>query len=87
LAECEATEAPTLAAFVQREATACRCARHHQAIARSSPGHRQAISSVALKFEDFLSSYNAPVRDTWATCTDIEILVFLEHCCLVRHEG
>jgi hypothetical protein len=48
---------------------------------------RRGISNISSEFSTFLATSARPGRDTWETCTDMEVLVFLEGHYLADHEG
>lgn len=48
---------------------------------------RRGVASVAQEFATFLSTRARPGRDTWDTCTDVEVLLFLQRQYLRQHTG
>ena len=48
---------------------------------------QRALDSIVSEFEVYVAELNCPGRDTWATCTYIEVLVFLQAHYLPSHRG
>lgn len=75
-ADCEREAADALAAIAARQHKFLLCGRN-----------QSALDSIVAEFEQYLTELDNPGRDTWATCTDLEVLVFLEAHYLQNHDG
>ena len=70
----------------QRDAVLQRVAQRRRGL-QFSPGHQSALDRIIAEFCTFLAGYNSPGTDTVATCTPIEVLIFLEEYYLPQHSG
>ena len=75
-ADCEREAADALAAIAARQHKFLLCGRN-----------QSALDSIVAELEQYLTELDNPGRDTWATCTDLEVLVFLEAHYLRNHDG
>jgi hypothetical protein len=48
---------------------------------------RRGLANLGQEFATFLATSARPGRDTWQTCTDMDVLVFLQRHYLPNHEG
>ena len=74
--ECEVEAAAALAGIAERQRQQLFCSRT-----------QAALDSIIKEFDSFLCGLHKPGRDTWATCTDLEVLIFLEAHYLEQHDG
>ena len=74
--ECELEAVDALARIAARQ-------RKHLFCGRT----QNALDAIVLEFEVYLAGLNKPGRDSWGTCSDVEVLVFLEAHYLQQHDG